>query len=50
MIRTLKDVLPSEFVHYQDTKAWEFRDVEVIEEKEFGWPVTGMEVLGNDRE
>lgn len=50
-MKTLIDVMPTEF-EYSDTAALKFKDVAVIEEKEFNWPgshknVTKWVVLEN---
>lgn len=38
-VKTLKDVMPYEFRRdFTDTRAFMFKDVEVIEEREQNWP------------
>ena len=54
-MKTLEQFLPEELHYeYQDTTAFKLKDVEVIEEKAFGWPgkhkhVTVWYVLKNGK-
>lgn len=44
-MKTLKDVMPAEFKDYFDSRAYKFKDVAVVEEKEFGWPGSHKNVI-----